>query len=73
MDGKEDKLVVVLSMGKTTKLLGVANLATGTAEAQYSGILALLREWGVEKKVKAICFDTTSVNTGERNGTCQIV
>lgn len=43
----------------------------GTAIQQFDAILSQLDDWQLENRIRAICFDTTSVNTGERNGTCK--
>lgn len=46
-------------------------LISGTAINQYEAICHQIVDWQVEERIKAICFDTTSVNTGEKNGTCK--
>lgn len=73
VDGKNDKLAMVISSGEITKILGVADLKRGTALEQFLAIEKLIKEWNVEHVIKGICFDTTSVNTGERSGTCKLL
>lgn len=70
VDGKTDRLAVVVSCRKMSKVLGVAELQRGTGLAQYESIEDQLRDWNIEDKIKGICFDTTSTNTGEKSGTC---
>ncbi|GBP71070.1 hypothetical protein EVAR_49408_1 [Eumeta japonica] len=41
-----------------------------SAQNQTTAILRTLDEWGLSRYVKAMCFDTTAVNTGIHNGTC---
>lgn len=71
VDGNSDKLAVVVSNGKSTKVLGVAELERGTSNEQFSAIEKQLKEWNIEEHIKGISFDTTSVNTGHKSGTCQ--
>lgn len=70
-DGNSDKLAVVVSNGRSTKVLGVADLERGTSNEQFLAIEKQLKEWNIEDHVKGISFDTTSVNTGNKSGTCQ--
>src|SRR6218665_2909630 len=52
------------------KLLGVPKLTSGTGENTAAAVYALLQDWSVADRVKAMCFDTTSSNTGHRAGDC---
>lgn len=70
-DGKSDKLAVVLSNGKKTKILGIADMEKGDAESHFRAIEQQLKDWMVEHLIKAVCFDLTSVNTGGKTGTGQ--
>jgi|SRR6218665_597250 len=36
-------------------------------------IIEVLSEWGVKNCIKALSFDTTSSNTGRKNGVCMLV
>lgn len=69
VDGKTDKLAMVISSGDNTKILGVEEHKRGTALEQFSAIDKEIKEWKLEHVIKGICFDTTSVNTGEKSGT----
>ncbi|XP_074096106.1 uncharacterized protein LOC141525489 [Cotesia typhae] len=66
-----ERLPVLLTAYGTEQLLGVPIMNSGTAVNQTSAILSTLSEWGIIKYVKAMCFDTTAVNTGIHNGTCK--
>lgn len=72
VDGNSDKLAIVVSMGKETKVLGVADLPNGNALAQFHAVKAQTEEWQLEGFIKAVCSDMASVNTGEENGTCHL-
>ena len=51
------------------QFLGVPRLTSSTVEAQASGVACLIESWGLVSRIASICFDTTSCNTGDRNGT----
>lgn len=59
-----DRLPVILSVGDVDQLLGVPKMANGTAMNQASAIIDTLNQRNVTSHVKAMCYDTTSVNTG---------
>ncbi|XP_074101089.1 uncharacterized protein LOC141528769 [Cotesia typhae] len=42
---------------------------SGSAENQTATILSTLNQWGIISYIKAMCFDTTAVNTGIHHGT----
>lgn len=75
LTGKEkvDRLPVIVSGESVHQLLTVAKLASGTGENQADAVYAALEDWGLADKVSAMCFDTTSVNTGKNNGTCALL
>ncbi|XP_074105378.1 uncharacterized protein LOC141531440 [Cotesia typhae] len=68
-----ERLSVILTAFGTEQLLGVPKMNSGTADNQTSAILSTLSEWGITNYVKAMCFDTTAVNTGIHNGTCKVI
>lgn len=70
VDGKTDRLAVVVSNGNDTKILGAAELDNGSAINQFNAIEVMLNEWNIGHHIKAICCDTTSTNTGEKQGIC---
>lgn len=53
------------------KLLAVPKLIDGKSKTQFNAIKDTIDQWGVEDRIKALSFDNTNVNTGERAGTCQ--
>src|SRR6218665_321030 len=72
LTGKEhvDWLPVLVSGHGVNKLLGVPKLTSGTRENTAAAVYTLLQNWSVANRVKAMCFDTTSSNTGHRVGAC---
>lgn len=72
---KVDRLPVLVSCpadGKD-KLLGVPKLVGGTGVNAANAVYKKLTEWDLGKKVVGMCFDTTSVNTGLKNGACVLL
>lgn len=72
---KVDRLPVLVSSpadGKD-KLLGVPKLISGTGANAANAVYKMLTEWGLGQKVVGMCFDTTSVNTGLKNGACVLL
>ncbi|XP_044577706.1 uncharacterized protein LOC123260590 [Cotesia glomerata] len=65
-----DRLPILLTAFGIEQLLGVPKMDSGTAENQTSAILRTLNEWSLTRYIKAMCFDTTNVNTGIHRGTC---
>lgn len=62
-----DRLSVLLTAFGVEQLLGVPKMDSGSAQNQTTAILRTLDEWGLSRYVKAMCFDTTAVNTGNYN------
>lgn len=60
-----DRIAILLSVSGVDQLLGVPKLDSGTAHQQASAVIATLNQWKVAPYVKAMCFDTTAVNTGK--------
>lgn len=54
-------------MGKT-QLLGAPKLHSGTGRTQVNAVIDVLKSWDIVDKVYAMCFDTTSSNTGSYSG-----
>jgi len=65
---KVDRLPVIVTGTDTDRLLGVPKLASGTGQAQADAVVDCLKEWNISQKVRGLCFDTTSSNTGRLNG-----
>ncbi|KAK2708416.1 hypothetical protein QYM36_014133, partial [Artemia franciscana] len=73
--GKEkvDRLPVLVSGKKVLQLLTVAKLPSETGEAQASAVFGAIEDWGIPGNIRAMCFDTTSSNTGRISGTCVLL
>lgn len=59
-----ERLPIVVSGLETEQLLGVPKLCTGSGANQSKAIIKVLDEWNLSQHIKAMCFDTTSTNTG---------
>lgn len=62
---KVERLPIIVSGESTEQLLGVPKLHSATGIKQATAIVDILDDWQLENSIKAICFDTTSVNTGK--------
>lgn len=60
-----ERLPIVVSGVGTEQLLGVPKLDNATGFNQSEVIFEVLNEWNIVDRVKAMCFDTPSVNTGK--------
>lgn len=65
-----DRLPILVSGKGVDQLLAVPKLENGTGELTASAVCETLLAWGVSSQIKCMCFDTTSVNTGLKNGAC---
>ena len=54
------------------KMIGIVKLPSGTGTAQASATHQLLELWSMTSDVVAMCFDTTSTNTGTVKGACSV-
>jgi len=84
-DGKltEDRLgqkfealsVVVSSVPRFTngKVLGIQKIYNASGQSQAEAYYNLLKEWNLDDKVKALVFDTTSSNTGWKQGAAKLL
>lgn len=63
--GKSEILPVVITGGGDEQLLGAPELKSGTGLNCANAIIEKLTEWDLTGKIKALCFDTTSSNTGK--------
>ena len=60
-----DRIAILLSISGVDQLLGVPKAESGTAHQQALAVISTLNQWNVAPYVKAMCFDTTAVNTGK--------
>ncbi|KAK2708513.1 hypothetical protein QYM36_014199, partial [Artemia franciscana] len=70
---KVDRLPVLVSGKEVLQLLTVAKLPSGTGEAQASAVFGAIEDWGIPGNIRAMCFDTTSSNTGRISGACVLL
>lgn len=70
---KVDRLPVIVTGYNVECLLGVPKLGAGTGQAQADAVVKCLNDWNLIGKVKGLCFDTTSSNTGRLNGACVLI
>ena len=64
---------VVVTGRELEKKLGIVKLPSGTGTAQACAPHQLLELWSVTSDVVAMCFDTTSTNTGTVKGACSLL
>lgn len=72
-DLKVDRLPVIVSGSGIEQLLSVPKLSSGTGQAMADAMIEAVSNWGVKDQIKALSFDTTSSNTGRKNGACVLV
>lgn len=64
--GKIERLPIVVTGLNTEQLLGVPKLDSGSGVNSATAIVEILTEWKLSDRVKALCFDTTPSNTGNK-------
>lgn len=64
----ENRLAVIITQSKEGQLLGVPVIESECAIDVSEAVHDLIVEWGIVRKIKAVCADTTAVNTGRFNG-----
>jgi hypothetical protein len=65
-----DRLPFLVSGKGVDQLLAVPKLVSGTGKSSPSSVYETALSRGLCDQIKYMSFDTTSVNTGPRNGTC---
>ena len=66
---KVDRLPVIVSDKNKSQLLGVPKNKKATGKNIENSVVKLVKEWiEVEDKIKAMCYDTTNVNSGSKKG-----
>lgn len=65
---KEERLLILVTGTGVSKLLTVATLPNGSAEAEAGAINDTIKAWKISDKIVAMCFDTTAVNSGSHSG-----
>ncbi|CAH0563009.1 unnamed protein product [Brassicogethes aeneus] len=69
---KAERLSIHVTGISSDKNLKTPILSDGTGESQASAIFETLTEWNLCDNIKAMCFDTTSSNTGCDSGACTL-
>ncbi|XP_044005581.1 probable serine/threonine-protein kinase DDB_G0288147 [Aphidius gifuensis] len=68
-----DRIPVTVSGMNTSHLLGAPKITNGTGHQQADAVVQILKEWKLDTRVKALCFDTTNSNTGRLNGAAVLI
>ena len=68
-----DRLPVIVTGNGVLQLLKVAKLPNGTGLQQAKAVVEALDDWDLKQKVVAMSFDTTSSNTGRKQGACVMI
>lgn len=70
VDKTVDRLAILVSGKDISKLLAVPKLNAGNSSLLADACLSEMRNWGLENRIVALCFDTTATNTGVKGGVC---
>jgi hypothetical protein len=65
-----DRLPILISGTGVDQLFTVPKLVSGTGESAASAVYETALSRGICDQIKCMSFDTTSANTGPRNGAC---
>lgn len=68
-----NRLAIVVSNEAGYQLLGIPKINNGTGDTIAKAVNNALEKWDLSSKVRALCFDTTSANTGWRSGSAFIL
>lgn len=60
-----ERLPILVTGSGTEQLLECSKLSSGTGMNISSAVVRQLRDWKIADRVQAMCFDTTSSNTGK--------
>ena len=80
MGTKDERLAILISGSPNFvegKVLGIPSLkdvdgnSVSTGENQYEACIDMIEKWNIRDVIVAMCFDTTSTNTGCHKGTCK--
>ena len=74
-DDQIDRLPVLITSldDRSTKLLGVPKLPSGSGKAAADAVFQELVSWECLPDVIGMCFDTTASNTGRLSGACTLL
>lgn len=68
-----NRLAIVVSFDEGCKLLEIPKINNGSGATVAKAVYDAVQKWGLINKVQALSFDTTSSNTGLRNGSAFIL
>lgn len=68
-----DRLPVIVSENNNFQLMGVPKMDSGTGSNTAHAVYELIADWGLQENIVACCFDTTSVNTGDKIGAALVL
>ncbi|KAK3928606.1 Aconitate hydratase, mitochondrial [Frankliniella fusca] len=67
-NSSQDRQAIVVTGVTTTQLLGAVPVPNGTAREIVNAVMGQLEAWKIKNNIRSVSFDTTSVNTGWKNG-----
>lgn len=70
---KIDRIAIVVSSVNIEQLIAIPAIVRGTGQNICDVIVSTLKEWKLEDQISCLSFDTTSTNTGMRNGVCTLL
>lgn len=62
---KVERVAILVTGSGTEQLLGIPKLVSPTGQSAATVVLQSLEDWKAVDQVKALCFDTTTTNTGK--------
>ncbi|XP_065659625.1 uncharacterized protein LOC136083788 [Hydra vulgaris] len=75
-DGKKlekDRLAILINGNMEMHLLGIPAISSGTGENQKNAIRDILNCFDLTNSIQAVTFDTTRINTGNKNGAVSLL
>lgn len=71
---KSEKIaIVVTGLDATEQIINSTFLESGTGKAVAEAVFKSLKCWNLDGTISGKCYDTTSVNSGEKNGAAVIL
>ena len=65
-----ERLAVLISCSDEEQLIGVPQMENNKGCTQAKAVFSEVKNLGATRKIEAMCFDTTAINTGRLRGTC---
>ncbi|XP_065652655.1 uncharacterized protein LOC136079910 [Hydra vulgaris] len=70
---EKDRLAILINGNMETHLLGIPAISSGTGENQKNAIRDILNCFDLTNSIQAVTFDTTRINTGNKNGAVSLL